>query len=122
MNTDKDQAIVFYEPANGTGVRGIVIHDEGSEIPEVLRNRFQGGYKKLTEWIENGVSGGGYHTPEDVITFVNPGDSFEEEFQALNEIDIALSPVNQIYRINRNGTITRVQAHLKVEFMKVEEQ
>lgn len=120
MTAEKDPAIVFYE--SESGARGIIVHDEGSEVPEVLRKRFQGSHKKLVEWIENGITGGGYFTPEDVITFANPGDEFNEEFSVMSSLDIALSPIQQVYRVNRNGTITCVQSTINVLFEKVAEQ
>ena len=112
-----NEAIVFYEDVNGaTGIR---IHTEGETVLEVLRERFQGNYKRIVEWINDGILGGGYMTPEDYATVQILGETVSETHMALNSVDIALSEVPYLYRVNKNGTITRVEALLHVEFAKL---
>lgn len=117
MNTNS--AVVFYEKNNN--VRGIMVHQDTDDLASILRERFKGNYKKLVEWIEDGVSGGGYLTPEDFVTFLNPGDTFDGPASPLDALSIASSNVSNVYRINSNGTITSVTPKINVDFIKVEE-
>lgn len=116
---NKKSAIVFYEKNNDT--RGILVHQDTEDLVSTLRERFKGNYKKIVEWIEDGVSGGGYLTPEDFVTFLNPGDTFDELSLPLDALSIASSDVKSIYRINTNGTITEVTPRISVDFVKVED-
>lgn len=108
---------VIYHEAKGE-VRGIIVRRDVETIADVLGERFANDYDRIVEWIEDGVSGGGYDTPDDIASYAILGTDIAEPSTALTDVEIAQGGYDDIYRVDKTGTIVKVQPRLTVKFVK----